>query len=423
MVLNPSTAAPHHFSMASSSSSSSSSTPAQCCAFVNCGGTIEDGDGFVVLATDERLRKRLPKKKPILIRWTPKGQVKLHRQCWEACRGRGRRQRGIEMSQTERNMVASSDETAEYHDPLQVVREKAQATAALLKGQGKTAVAFTGAGISAAAGIPTYRGTDGIDTKAEMHHDETAAVVVVVDDQQGTDNEEEEEEFTDYSALRPTVTHKALVELEKRNVLIYTASQNCDDLHGKAGTSRDKLTELHGNVFVEVCERCHKEYVRDFEVDAYSTGCSAEPWYVECPDCKWNHYTGHKCSKKRCKGKLRDTIVNFGDPLHSMTLGGLKKAAERFEHADVCLALGSSLTVHPANALPLLPQALVIVNLQQTDLDEHATVSVSPIRWSLYLCVCVCVLIFFMGLLGDFWSTDPRLLHIRLVHAFGVGSA
>lgn len=39
-------------------------------------------------------------------------------------------------------------------------------------------------------------------------------------------------------------------------------TQNCDGLHGKAGTSDDILYELHGNVFVEYCEKCEKSYKR-----------------------------------------------------------------------------------------------------------------------------------------------------------------
>jgi len=68
--------------------------------------------------------------------------------------------------------------------------------------------------------------------------------------------------------------------------------------------------------------------------------------------------------------------VNFGDPLHATVLGGLDRATREFSESLVCLAMGSSLSVSPANALPLLPAHLVIVNLQSTDLDDHAAVRV-----------------------------------------------
>ena len=104
--------------------------------------------------------------------------------------------------------------------------------------------------------------------------------------------------------------------------------------------------------------------------------CShAESWYEKCPDCKWNHYTSRRCTKK-CRGKLRDTIVNFGDDLHVSVLGGLPKAQEQCQAAEMCICLGSSLTVTPANELPTMAKEIVICNLQETELDSRATLRV-----------------------------------------------
>jgi NAD-dependent SIR2 family protein deacetylase len=51
--------------------------------------------------------------------------------------------------------------------------------------------------------------------------------------------------------LKPTSTHKLLTQLSEENILKYIITQNCDNLHMKSGTPKDKLSELHGNVFVE----------------------------------------------------------------------------------------------------------------------------------------------------------------------------
>lgn len=56
----------------------------------------------------------------------------------------------------------------------------------------------------------------------------------------------------------------------------YIVTQNCDSLERKAGIDPSKLSELHGNVFVEYCERCMREYVRDYCVDEFSTDCYLE---------------------------------------------------------------------------------------------------------------------------------------------------
>ena len=98
--------------------------------------------------------------------------------------------------------------------------------------------------------------------------------------------------------------------------------------------------------------------------------------YVECPTCHWNHYTGRKCSARGCRGKLRDTIVNFGDDLHERVCGGLPRALDASRRADLMLCLGSSLTVTPASDMPRTVAHLVICNLQATELDAAPNVAV-----------------------------------------------
>ena len=190
------------------------------------------------------------------------------------------------------------------------------------------------------------------------------------------DEEEEEEEDVDYGALQPTYAHLALAKLQDMDKLHGCATQNCDNLHSKAGVRDHLISDLHGNVFKEYCEKCFTEYTRDYSVDKYSTDCFNEPYYRKCETCGWNHYTGRLCDTGKCRGKLKDTIVNFGDDLHPMVCGGLWKASRKCRHADLCLTLGTSLTVYPASDLPLKAKKLVIVNLQATELDEHADVRV-----------------------------------------------
>ena len=59
------------------------------------------------------------------------------------------------------------------------------------------------------------------------------------------------------------------------------------------------LWELHGNNNMEKCKKCGHEYLRDFK----------------CSRSKMKHLTGRDCDDPKCRGKLRDNIINFGESL------------------------------------------------------------------------------------------------------------
>jgi hypothetical protein len=89
-----------------------------------------------------------------------------------------------------------------------------------------------------------------------------------------------------------------------------------------------------------------------------------------------DHRTGRKCA--RCGGVLHDSIANFGEALPAEPL---ELARQHARKADLCLVLGSSLTVSPANGIPEIPgrrngTKLVFCNLQSTPLDELSDVRV-----------------------------------------------
>ena len=89
-----------------------------------------------------------------------------------------------------------------------------------------------------------------------------------------------------------------------------------------------------------------------------------------------DHRTGRKCT--RCGGALHDSIINFGEALPAQALNNAFQNAKK---ADLCLVLGSSLTVSPANEIPEIPgrnkkAKLVICNLQTTPIDELSSVRV-----------------------------------------------
>jgi len=87
------------------------------------------------------------------------------------------------------------------------------------------------------------------------------------------------------------------------------------------------------------------------------------------------------CTARRCAGcgrRLKDSIIHFGESLPPKALtDGFANA----KAADICIVLGSSLTVSPASDMPRLcgerkGAKLIIVNLQETPLDSKAAVVV-----------------------------------------------
>ncbi|KAF5949576.1 hypothetical protein HYC85_011569 [Camellia sinensis] len=92
----------------------------------------------------------------------------------------------------------------------------------------------------------------------------------------------------------PSMTHMALVELERVGILKFVISQNIDGLHLRSGIPREKLSELHGNAFMELCPSCGVEYFRDFEVE--TIGLKETP---------------RSCSSYDCGARLKDTVVDW----------------------------------------------------------------------------------------------------------------
>ncbi|KAM9732115.1 NAD-dependent protein deacylase sirtuin-6 [Dama dama] len=229
----------------------------------------------------------------------------------------------------------------EVFDPPEELEKKVWELAQLIW-QSSNVVFHTGAGISTASGIPDFRGPHGVWTMEER------GLAPKFD--------------TTFENAQPTKTHMALVQLERVGLLRFLVSQNVDGLHVRSGFPRDKLAELHGNMFVEECVKCKTQYVRDTVVGSMGL----KP-------------TGRLCTMAKsrglraCRGELRDTILDWEDSLPDRDL---TLADEASRNADLSITLGTSLQIRPSGNLPLATKRrgglLVIVNLQPTKHDRHA---------------------------------------------------
>ncbi|XWS09660.1 hypothetical protein CRYUN_Cryun39dG0008400 [Craigia yunnanensis] len=225
----------------------------------------------------------------------------------------------------------------EFFDSTHVLQDKIEQLAKLIQ-KSRHLVVFTGAGISTSCGIPDFRGPKGIWT---LQHEGKPLP----------------EASLPFHRAMPSMTHMALVELEKAGILKFVISQNVDGLHLRSGIPRDKLAELHGNSFMETCPSCGAEYLRDFEVETIGL-----------------KETSRRCSDEKCGAKLRDTVLDWEDALPPKEM---KLAEKHCRMGDVVLCLGTSLQITPACNLPLKSLRgggkIVIVNLQKTPKDKKAS--------------------------------------------------
>ena len=213
----------------------------------------------------------------------------------------------------------------------------------------KQLTAFTGAGLSAESGIPTYRGVGGLWTKYDPS--KYADINYFMQDPSYYWNFFKEVRYPILKDAQPNAAHFALVELEKSGKLILSITQNIDGLLQIAG--QENVCELHGNTRKIKCLNCNKFFPME---EIYQL--LEEELPPCCPDCK---------------GLLKPDVVLFGEQLPQ---DELNKAYHAAQICDTFLVVGSSLVVHPAAQIPVTAKnngaTLVIVNIDPTPLDGEA---------------------------------------------------
>ena len=300
----------------------------------------------------------------------------------------------------------------EIIDSNRVIKNKLSKFADLVKSSSYITL-LTGAGISTSAGIPDFRGPNGIWTaektkkrtkskyrkennsnpkklkRVKLENDnqdceksptsstdieddsnpKTLKRVKLANDRQDcekipsstTDIERNNDDPVDkkpsppkisFEKAKPTFTHRAITKLVDCDIFKYVVTQNVDGLHRRSGLPRSKQSVLHGCVFTEKCEKCGKEYFRDFDVGGMSF-----------------QKTGRKCTLSDCEGDLRDVLLDWLDELPNEDY---ELARDHCEKSDLIICLATSLRIEPAASLAKLGKKFVIVNLQNTPYDNRA---------------------------------------------------
>ncbi|KAF2853833.1 putative SIR2 family histone deacetylase [Plenodomus tracheiphilus IPT5] len=200
------------------------------------------------------------------------------------------------------------------------------------EGRAKKIVVMTGAGISTSAGIPDFRSpkTGLYANLARLNLPYAEAVFDI-----GYFRNNPEPFYTLAQELypgkyRPTITHSFIALLEKKGLLLKLFTQNIDCLEREAGVSDDKIIEAHGSFAKQSCIDCKSPYPADRMHEAISSK------------------TVPRCVNPTCNGLVKPEIVFFGEQLPAAFFANHDRPAE----ADLCIVMGTSLSVHPFAALP-----------------------------------------------------------------------
>lgn len=207
--------------------------------------------------------------------------------------------------------------------------------------QAKKIVFFTGAGISAESGIPTFRGANGFWNK--LKPEELANFNAFIR------NPKLVWEWYNYRKkiiheAKPNAGHLAIAQMQDLFDDVTVVTQNIDNLHRRAASNN--IFELHGNIERNYCINCHTFYGEELD---YSNGI---------PKCK-------------CGGLIRPDVVWFGEYLPQDQFEGGETAAVL---SDMFFVVGTSAIVYPAaglvHAAKQAGSFIVEINIEPTEISS-----------------------------------------------------
>jgi NAD-dependent deacetylase len=210
-------------------------------------------------------------------------------------------------------------------------------------------VVLTGAGISTDSGIPDFRGPNGVwKTRDPLRY----TIQNYLADPQVRRESWQLRLSSPVDDAQPNEGHRAVAALEELGKVTAVVTQNIDGLHQAAGSRN--VIELHGTTREAGCLSCGRRMPMSLALDRVREG-------ELDPTCE------------SCGGLLKAATISFGQGLIE---ADVDRAMDYASTCDLCLAVGSTLSVWPAAGVPLQAARtgarLVIVNDGDTDLDIAA---------------------------------------------------
>jgi NAD-dependent deacetylase len=215
----------------------------------------------------------------------------------------------------------------------------------------RSAVVFTGAGISTESGVPDFRSPGGVWSRMKpIYYQEFVS-------SEEMRREAWKRVFSGkmgWTGAKPNAGHFAVARLVGRGKVSTVITQNVDNLHQESGVPTGQVVELHGNASYATCLECGLRH----ELDVLKQSFLGRDEIPVCRDCG---------------GLVKTATISFGQ---SMPQDKMLRAEEATLACDLFIVLGSSLVVFPAAGFPLLAKEngakLVIVNREPTEQDIYA---------------------------------------------------
>ncbi|GAA2638414.1 SIR2 family NAD-dependent protein deacylase [Paractinoplanes durhamensis] len=213
-------------------------------------------------------------------------------------------------------------------------------------------VVFTGAGMSAESGVPTFR--DALTGLWQRFDAQALATPEAFEADPALVWGWYEWRRAEVELVWPNAGHRAVATIAAHTPDTLVITQNVDDLHERAGTTR--IVHLHGSLFAPRCSACgHAAAVSELP---------AEGGRIPPPACA------------DCGDDVRPGVVWFGEPLPADALSAATEAAS---DCDLLLTIGTSGLVHPAAEIPYMAAragaAVIQINPEPTPIDSVATIN------------------------------------------------
>lgn len=216
-------------------------------------------------------------------------------------------------------------------------------------------VVFTGAGVSAESGIPTFR--DRQTGLWERFRAEDLATPEAFERDPALVWGWYEWRRSQLMRAQPNPAHFAIATMEQRVPRFTLITQNVDDLHERAGSR--EVVHLHGLLMQPYCQRCRAPFTFDGPPLVADPGGQR----IEPPTCQ------------KCGGRIRPGVVWFGESLPSQEW---ERAVSSAHTCDVFFCVGTSAVVYPAAGLIHMARqagAITIqVNPHSTEVDDAVSI-------------------------------------------------